>query len=418
MSVLSEQYNFFDSLGAIQNSTVSVRERILSHEHSIEDPRVTKELQVITREKKRQFLFKDSMAKLGLYDQSEVRLFKDNAPVGAFATNKLEKLDMNIRSQALTTYAFRQMAFQYGGGAIESIKGFKRNIQFPTGGLIGGDTNQVRIVNVDFEALSVPVKPLVYGLKLGFVDSLKNAELGYDALTANAEAIQMAWALDVDRVTFFGSRGENGSTADVSGAPRGLFNQESVTVTDLQTETAYTQTIKKLEKLPIKTVIDIIINELNAMATSVDFKPELMPNKILAWKEFYAFLFQTADNAGGTATPFRTNMEILKEALRNWASIYNADEVRIDWNPYLSPTVPNKPTTMVANGTNSTGRMVMYRHDAQTSYIPLPMDLTSGAIVFDINLNAYRQNWISFIGYMLLFYPETVRYVDNGTTAS
>ena len=42
MSVLSEQYNFFDSLGAIQNSTVSVRERILSHEHSIEDPRVTK----------------------------------------------------------------------------------------------------------------------------------------------------------------------------------------------------------------------------------------------------------------------------------------------------------------------------------------------------------------------------------------
>jgi hypothetical protein len=44
------------------------------------------------------------------------------------------------------------------------------------------------------------------------------------------------------------------------------------------------------------------------------------------------------------------------------------------------------------------------------------MDLTGGAVVFDINTNAFRKNYLSFVGYLMVFYAETLRYLDNGTS--
>jgi hypothetical protein len=414
-----KEYNFFDSLRQAQAKNSTIREIVLSHERAIEDPRAEKlfgkEMTVAVAEARRQKLFKDQMAVL--LKDSEPQLFVDNAPTGQFATNMLERLDLNIRKQALRTYATRDIPFVYGGGAIESVKGFKESFQLPKGGFIGGDTNQVRLVNVDFAPQSVAVKPLTYGLRLGYIDSLKNETLGYDAISKQAEAIQKAWYLDLDRIAYVGARGENGSTSDSGISYGGLLNLTGVTTTDLETTVNYGLTAKKVELNNINKVIEIIIGELNAMALSVDFEPQFMANKILFYKELFAWLTKTAENTEGTATPFRTNKSILQEALDEWCAIQGFDKIEMVMLPYLSNDISGtKDASMVASGTNTTGRIVIYRQDPQVGYIPLPMDLTGGATVYDINTNAFRRNYISFVGYLLQFYTETIRYVDNGTS--
>lgn len=411
---LESKYNFFDTLQNASSRKKTVREMILMQEKAIEDPRVPEEFGVESAEKRSQALFADSMRSL-LGDNSG--LFKDNAPIGAFPTNALERLDMNVRKQALRTYATRDIPFQYGGGAIESIKGFKEQYQLPKGGFIGGDTNQVRIVNIDFRPIQVAVKPLTYGIRLGFIDSLKNEQLGYDAITRQGEAIKKAWYLDIDRIAYVGTRGEDGTTTDTSGTFRGLLNQENVTTTDLETTTSYTLTTKKIENMGINKAIEVFIGELNAMAVSVDFEAQFMPNKILFYKELFSWLNQTAVNQAGTGTPFRTNKAILQEALDAWCDTQGFDRIEMVMLPYLSNDISDtKDASMVSSGTNETGRIVLYRQDPVVGYLPLPMDLTRGAIVFDINQNAFRQNLLSFVGYLLQFYTETIRYIDNGAT--
>ncbi len=423
---IDTKYNFIDALSTASTAKRTLKEVILATESSIADPRAKNiakmlfndenALDVYASETKKQALFAQQMKTL--FGDSEEGLFLDNAPIGAFATNALERLDMNVRRQALRTYATRDLPFQYGGGALESVKGFKEAYQLPKGGFIGGDTNQVRLVNVDFHPQFVPVKPLTYGLRLGLIDSMKNEMVGFDAISKMGEAIQKAWYLDLDRIAYVGARGENGSTSDSGITYLGLLNYAGITPLNLETQTTYTQggAVKRLELMHINAVIEIILGELNKQALEVDFERDFMSNKILFYKELFAFLNSTAQNASGDATPFRTNKAILQEALDGWCDTQGFDRIEMVMLPYLSNDISGtKDASMVASGTNTTGRIVMYRQDPYVGYIPLPMDLTGGAVVFDINTNAFRKNYLSFVGYLLQFYPECIRYIDNGT---
>jgi hypothetical protein len=105
----------------------------------------------------------------------------------------------------------------------------------------------------------------------------------------------------------------------------------------------------------------------------------------------------------------------LQEALDGWCDSQDFDRISMVMLPYLSDDISDtKDASMVSSGTNDTGRVVIYRQDPYVGYLPLPMDLTGGATVFDINTNAFRRNYISFVGYLLQFYQNTIRYIDNG----
>lgn len=416
---INETYNFIDMLGEARSANRTLKETILMHEAMIEDPRVKSvfgdEYSVVNAEVRSQELFAKKMQRL-FGDALNVD-FGDNAPIGAFSTNALERLDMNVRKQALRTYATRDIPFQYGGGALESIKGFKEAYQLPKGGFIGGDTNEVRLVKVDFKSQFVPVKPLTYGLRLGLIDSMKNEMVGFDAISKMGEAIQKAWALDIDRIAYVGERGEDGTTTE-SGYG-GLLNLSGVTAINLETTDLFDEltTIKKLELLDINKVIAIFTKILNARALAVDFEPTLMPNKMLFYKELFAWLNATAQNPSATGTPFRTNRMILQEALDSWCDTQGFDRIRLEMLPYLSNDISaTKDPSMVKSGTNSTGMIVIYRQDPYSLYLPLPLDLTGGAIVFDINTNAFRRNYLSFVGYVMNFYTDNIVYVSNGTS--
>jgi len=416
-------YNFIDVLSQAKLNNKTLKEIILSHEALIEDARVPKafgdEFTVMEAERRNQELFAKKMQK-EIGDDSYDFNFVDNAPIGAFATNQLERLDMNVRRQALRTWATRDIPIVYGGGALESVKGFKELYQLPKGGFIGGDTNEVRLVKVDFKAHSVPVKPLTYGLRLGLVDSMKNGVIGFDAISKNGEVIQKAWALDLDRIAYVGERGENGSTADVAGSYRGLLNFENVDILDLEaTELFGLSGAKRLQDYGINKVIEIFTHVLNKIALRIDFDKDLMINKILFYKEFYSYLNATATDNNGAGTPFRTNRVILQEAIDNWTQTQDFDPIKFEMLPYLSEDIAEtKDPSMVSTGVNDTGRFVFYRQDPYSLYLPLPLELTGGAIVFDINTNAYRRNYLSFVGYLMNFYTDNIYYLDNGTSTN
>jgi hypothetical protein len=86
--------------------------------------------------------------------------------------------------------------------------------------------------------------------------------------------------------------------------------------------------------------------------------------------------------------------------------------------PYISPTATFAGFDPVLNedGTNNTGRLVLYRQDPYVMRSRLALDLTPGALVYDPANNGMRRNYIAFIGSPLVFYPTAVRYTDNGTT--
>jgi hypothetical protein len=419
MRLEDKNYNFIDMLGQAMQKNITLKEQILMSESLIEDPRVeTKfgdEYTVLESERRSQELFARKMSKYA--DELPNVDFGDNAPIGAFATNALERLDMNVRKQALRTYATRDIPVQYGGGALESIKGFREIYQLPKGGFIGGDTNEVRLVKVDFKAQYVPVKPLTYGLRLGMVNSLKNGVIGFDAIAKQGEAIQKAFALDFDRIAYVGERGEDGTTADTNVDYGGLLNLDGVSSLDLETTADYSLTAKKLELLYINKVIDIFTDVLNTIAKQVDFTADLMPNKILFYKELFGWLNSTATASDGSGTPFRTNRMILQEALDTWCETQQFDKISLVMLPYLSTDISDtKDASMVNDGDNHTGRIVIYRQDPYSMYLPLPMDLTGGAIVFDINTNAYRKNYLAFVGYLMNFYTDNIYYIDNGSS--
>ena len=418
MKLKDGNYNFIDMLRQSNLAGRTLKEQILMQEAMIEDPRVSKafgdEFTVLEAEKRAQELFARKMQAV-VGDQLSID-FGDGAPIGAFATNALERLDMQVRKQALRTYATRDIPFLYGGGALESIKGFKEMYQLPKGGFIGGDTNEVRLVKVDFKSQYVPVKPLTYGLRLAYVDSLKNGLVGFDAISAMGDAIQKAWALDIDRIAYVGERGEDGTTSE-SNIYGGLLNLSGVTAVNLETDnTLGLPTARKIEKMDINNVIQLFTKLLNKIAMAVDFEPTLVPNKIIFYKELFAWLNGTAQNASGSATPFRTNRVVLQEALDTWCETQGFDKIRLEMLPYLSSDISaTKDASMVKAGTNSTGLIVIYRQDPYSLYLPLPMDLTGGAIVYDININAYRRNYLSFVGNVMNFYTDNILYVSNGS---
>jgi len=419
MRLEDKNYNFIDMLGQAMQKNITLKEQILMSESLIEDPRVeTKfgdEYTVLESERRSQELFARKMSKYA--DELPNVDFGDNAPIGAFATNALERLDMNVRKQALRTYATRDIPVQYGGGALESIKGFREAYQLPKGGFIGGDTNEVRLVKVDFKAQFVPVKPLTYGLRLGMIDSLKNGVIGFDAIAKQGEAIQKAFALDFDRIAYVGERGEDGTTSDTNVDYGGLLNLDGVSSLDLETTADYSLTAKKLELLYINKVIEIFTDVLNTIAKQVDFTADLMPNKILFYKELFGWLNSTATASDGSGTPFRTNRMILQEALDTWCETQQFDKISLVMLPYLSSDISDtKDASMVNDGVNNTGLIVIYRQDPYSMYLPLPMDLTGGAIVFDINTNAYRKNYLAFVGYLMNFYTDNIYYIYNGSS--
>ncbi len=399
-------YTFNDALNQAQSQRKTLRQVVIEKEALIEDPRV-----------KKGFLL-DSTAALHnarLHEDTEVM---DGAEL-MFAYNGFTALDLNIRRPMFKVYAPKHVPFIYGGGAIETDKGFFMNYNTQPGRLASGNNNKVNLVKSNVESLKAPIVPITLGMFVGQVDLMKADQIGYDVIGAEGEAVRYSYQVELDKFAFVGHRGLNGGTTDAADGARGLLNLTTTyaVVQDLETTTEYTLTHKKFETMTTTELTTVLTGEYLKFAAQVGYDEAFLPNKLLIYPTMLQALVKPAFITS-SGTVYRSHLEYVKAQLNEVRTGFNGPEVAIDVIPYTEPYVAASfkfDSLLNEDGTNNTGRAILYRQDPYVFRLRLALDLTPGAIVYDAANNGMRRNYVAFIGTPLAFY-QTFRYIDNGTT--
>ena len=399
-------FTFNDALNQAVTQRKTLRQVVVENEARMEDPRV-----------KKGFLL-DSTAKLHQARLDSETTLMDGAEM-QFAYNGFTALDLNIRRPMFKVYGPKHVPFIYGGGAIETDKGFFMNYSTQVGRLASGNNNKVNLVKSNVETLEAPIVPITLGLFVGQVDLMRADQIGYDVIGAEGEAVRYSYQVELDKFSMVGHRGMNGGTTDAAAGARGLLNQTSTyaPVQDLETTTDYTLTAKKFENMTTDKLVEVFVGEYIKFAEQVGYDEAYLLNKILLYPKLMAALTKPA-HITSSGTVFRSHLEYLKAQLNEMRQSLNGPEIAWDVLPYLEPYVAANfkfDPLLNEDGTNNTGRVIFYRQDPYVFRLRLALDLTPGAIVYDSVNNGMRRNYIAFIGTPLAFY-QTFRYIDNGTT--
>lgn len=397
-------YSFNDAVTNAANSKKTLRQFITDAERFTEDPRVKGFLDAqneqLYKARMREVEHKDSLGQEGL-----------------FPYNRLTALDLNIRRPMFKTYAPKHVPFLYGGGAIEVDKGFFRNHATAHGRLASGQNNKVNLVKSNTESLEAPILPITLGLWVGVIDNMKAEQIGYDVIGAETEAIRMSYQVELDKFAFVGHRGIDGTSDDSLGMARGLLNltEDSAPVVNLENlDTILNKDIRFMTTLELH---EVYIGEYLNFAMQVGYDEEHLANKYLLPTDILAALTKPAhiDDAG---TVYKSHLEYLQAQLEVVRKSINGPEVQWEALPYLNEydaETFNFDPLLNEDGTNDTGRNILYRQDPYAFRLRLALDLTPGALLFDTSSNGWRRNYIAFIGTPLVFY-NTFRYIDNGET--
>lgn len=407
MSVIKydSNYTFNDAMKSAEAKKVSLVEFITASEKMIEDPRFPG--------------FLDAQTK-ALHSARKIENveFRDGAEA-VFPYNGFTVLDLNIRRPLFNTFAMKHVPHIYGGGAVETDKGFFMNYAIQKGRLASGNNNKVNLVKANVETLEAPILPITLGLFVGQIDLMKAQTIGYDVIGVEGEAVRYSYQIELDKFAFVGHRGIDGGTTDVAGMARGLINMVAgdATISDIETSTLYTLTHKKFQTMTTAELVDVFVGEYNAFAANVVYQQDKLPNKWLLYPSLFGALTKPAylTSAG---TVFKSHLEYLEAQISVLSKKYGGPEIMFDLLPYIAPIAElgNFDTLLSEDGTNDTGRTILYRQDPYVMRTRLALDLTPGALVYDPANNGMRRNYVSFIGVPLVFYPGIVRYVDNGTT--
>lgn len=340
--------------------------------------------------------------------------FKDGLE-NKFAYNGYTVLDTNLRRPAFKTYAMKHVPHIYGGGAVEVDKGFFTSPVLNKGRVASGNNNKVNLVDFNAETLEAPILPITLGLALGIVDEMKYDTIGFDAIAEKQRAIHMSYQVELDMFAFVGHRGIASDT-DFSGMARGLLNLTDATLSDIQTkgDYAFIQE-KRLEYMTTPQLIEVLANEYLEALNVGGFDEEFAPNKWLVYPSLLAKLSKPA-HISYSGTVYQSTLAYIKQVFKDWGSAYNAPEIQIEMLPYLEDNskVDAFNPLLMEDGTNNTGRTILYKQDPYIFRSRLALDLTPGALVFDVVNNQIRRNYLAFVGTPLFYYPKQIRYIDNG----
>ena len=197
---------------------------------------------------------------------------------------------------------------------------------------------------------------------------------------------------------------------------RGLLNLNEASISDIQTkgDYAFIQE-KRLEQMTTPQLVEVLANEYMEAYNVGGFDPQFAPNKWLIYPDLMTKLSKPA-HISYSGTVYKSTLGYIKEVFREWAESFDAPEIKIEMLPYLggSAKIDAFNPLLMEDGTNDTGRTILYRQDPFVFRSRIALDLTPGALVFDVANNQIRRNYLAFIGTPLFFYPKQIRYIDNG----
>ena len=330
-----------------------------------------------------------------LLEASENKLTLDDA-TDAYLSNRLEYVDTYLHKPLQKYFAMRDMPMLMVGGAKEVASYFKANYSASVGGgLASGNSNVITTVKAQLAKQSSRIVPSMYVLEYGYIDEMKANEIGFDFLTLFDEGIRAVHNFDKDDIAYFGLK----QFRDLTGNDKsfGLLNNPDVTIKQLASG-------KTFESMTGAEIVELITGEVIGLYETLAFDGRLLPDRLLVPASFFKRLvlpLAVAGQSGGSATTGTSTLEYVRNSVQ--ASV--ADE---------SVTLSILPLPYLVNaGANGNGRMVMYKYDPEVARMPVGMDLTRGATMFDPSSVSTKTFYHAFLGEPQFIYPSAIRYIDN-----
>jgi hypothetical protein len=310
-------------------------------------------------------------------------LVKDSAE-GQFLAHALEKIDATLYKPLYQFFWYQDMPIMYGGGALENASFFKMNFDLQDLNTLqaSGNANAFKLVNMQIQKQTTRVNPFGWVIQLGYLDQLKYGQIGFDILSIFDEGVRKQYNAVLDEVAFFGLPGVSDSY--------GLFNNPAVTVS---ADGRYWDNYSPVS------LFEYINQKIISMIVDMEYDPRLVPNHIATPLEFFANLAKLV-SVGGTPVA-KTLKQYLEESLAVSFAQYDA-QPKFFANKWLKGL-----------GTYGLDRMVIYRYDQEVVRMPLPMEVTRGATMFNPSAMATQAPYVCFVGEPQFVYLTAIRYVDN-----
>ena len=310
-----------------------------------------------------------------------------------FLSNGLEYIDPILHKPLYRYFALRDIPHMMVGGALETASYFKTNYSINTGdaSLASGNGNVITTVKAQLEKFSTRIQPREYMLEIGHIDSLKAKQVGFDVMSLFDEGVRHQYNLEKDNIAY------NGLVEfSVTDRPsEGLINAKDVPTTTLE---------KALEDMTGTEIVSAITGAILESYSEMAFDSRYLPDRLLVDPAIYKKLvlpLAVVGESGSTATTGVSVLQYLKQAISNTVAEENIS-VAILPLPYLATA-----------GEAGKGRMVLYKYDSDVLRLPIGMDLTRGATLFDISSVSTKTLYTAFIGELQILRKVAIRYIDN-----
>lgn len=324
-----------------------------------------------------------------VYEPGSSKLVKD-ADSSLFLSNALERIDPIIHKPLTRFYWQDAMPILYGGGALEFASFFRVNYNAydANKNVTSGNNNIITEVKATIQKFQTVVKPYAWSIEIGWIDEMKLRQVNADMPRQLDEGVRLYYNQKLDDVAFTGFVNEGQSNA------YGLINNPNVPA---MTASA------TFDNLTPAQIVAAINGLLASIAQNTEYNSMYKINHILVPPSLYTILAQPM-TIGAAATGvgvFANTLEYFKA--NNYVKmLFGTDDIMILPIPYLEKA-----------GADSSRRIVAYCYDEACIRMPLPMDLTRGATMFDPGAMAYKTVFVTFIGHPQFVYLKTIGYLDK-----
>lgn len=314
---------------------------------------------------------------------------QDAAGVGsgmAFLVGELEKRDPKLNQPLTSVTWMRDIVAKTGGGWIEKTSNMFVDYATTGGnqfGLIGGQTNNIPIMQANISKDNFKVVPWSNVLKVPYIDQQRLQGIGRSLDGILDDGIRLNYNKALDLMVYNGLPVENFY---------GLVNNPIIPATTVAVGALTTTSWKT--KTPDEILTDIN-NTINIAWAAAQYDTSAIPNQILIPPIQYGALVTGKVSTAG-------NVSILNYLLENNIAKNQGVDLVI---------VPSR--WCIGAGTGGTDRMVAYVNDENKLCFDIPQPLVRAFTQPDATQVAYLTPYVANIGQVKFLYTQCANYSDG-----
>lgn len=303
-----------------------------------------------------------------------------------FLQSELEKLDPKVREPLTSVTWMRDIPVKSGGGWVDFTSVFSVDYAV-TGpnqyGIIGGQTNQIPIVQANIQKDIYRVFNWGNVLKVSYIDMQKASGVGRSLEDMLDKGIRLNWNKTLDQFTYLGP---------VTGYP-GLFNNTSITASAVPNGAAGTATW--VTKTPAEILKDVN-NAMVATWAASQYDTSGMGNQILIPPSQFAYIASQLISTAGTAS-------ILTYLLENNIGKTQGVDLKI---------FPSR--WAIGAGASGKDRMLCYVNDDNRVYLDVTVPINRVMTMPTVQEGgAYLTLYLAQIGVVKFLYLQPTAYYDG-----